>query len=140
DTGYGKMRRLTFVFREAHMTDTVVENRAGAHAAGTDPVRIISLLANELGVRAAQVAAAVDLLDGGATVPFIARYRKEVTGGLDDTVLRQLEVRLIYVRELEERRAAVLDSIEQQGKLTSELQAEIVKADTKQRLEDLYAP
>lgn len=134
------MRRLTLVFRKAHMTDTVVENRAGAHAAGTDPVRIISLLANELGVRAAQVAAAVDLLDGGATVPFIARYRKEATGGLDDTVLRQLEVRLIYVRELEERRAAVLDSIEQQGKLTAELQAEIVKADTKQRLEDLYAP
>ena len=138
--GYGKMRRLTLVLPEAHMTDTAVQNQAGTTATGTDAARIISLLANELGVRAAQVSATVDLLDGGATVPFIARYRKEVTGGLDDGVLRQLEVRLVYVRELEERRAAVLESIQQQGKLNPELQAEIVKADTKQRLEDLYAP
>ncbi|MDS1142137.1 Tex family protein [Pusillimonas sp. SM2304] len=109
-------------------------------AAGIDPARIVALLANELNVRAAQVAATIELLDGGATVPFIARYRKEATGGLDDTVLRNLEVRLIYVRELETRRAAILDSIGQQGKLTPALQQEIQAADTKQRLEDLYAP
>lgn len=134
------MRRLTFVLRNVPMTDTAVQSSTAKTTAGIDPSRIIALLANELGVRAAQVSATVDLLDGGATVPFIARYRKEVTGGLDDGVLRQLEVRLIYVRELEERRAGVLESIDQQGKLTPELQAEIVKADTKQRLEDLYAP
>ncbi|WP_397475757.1 Tex family protein [Pusillimonas sp.] len=104
------------------------------------PEHIIALLANELGAKPHQVAAAIELLDGGATVPFIARYRKEATGGLDDTVLRNLEVRLIYVRELEERRAAVLESIEQQGKLTAALAADIRAADTKQRLEDLYAP
>lgn len=104
------------------------------------PEHIISLLADELGVKPPQVAAAIELLDGGATVPFIARYRKEATGGLDDTILRNLEVRLIYVRELEERRAAVLESIEQQGKLTDALAQEIRAADTKQRLEDLYAP
>ncbi|MFA5596435.1 MAG: Tex-like N-terminal domain-containing protein, partial [Pusillimonas sp.] len=104
------------------------------------PERIIALLAEELGVRPAQVAATVELLDSGATVPFIARYRKEVTGGLDDTVLRNLEVRLIYVRELEDRRATVFESIEQQGKLTPELSAELQAATTKQRLEDLYAP
>lgn len=107
---------------------------------GTDPMRINTLLANELGVRLAQVTAAVDLLDGGATVPFVARYRKEATGGLDDTVLRQLEVRLIYVRELEDRRAAILGSVAEQGKLTVELSEQILQADTKQRLEDLYAP
>ncbi len=104
------------------------------------PEHIIALLAEELGVKPVQVAAAIELLDGGATVPFIARYRKEATGGLDDTVLRNLEVRLIYVRELEERRAAILESIEQQGKLTETLAKEIRAADTKQRLEDLYAP
>jgi protein Tex len=104
------------------------------------PERIITLLAEELGVRPAQVAATVELLDSGATVPFIARYRKEVTGGLDDTILRNLEVRLVYVRELEDRRAAVFESIEQQGKLTPELSAELLAATTKQRLEDLYAP
>src|SRR5690606_4075079 len=82
----------------------------------------------------------VALLDDGATVPFIARYRKEATGGLDDTVLRNLEVRLAYVRELESRRAAVLESISGQGKLTPELNEAIAAADTKQRLEDLYAP
>ncbi len=105
-----------------------------------DPVRIIQQLASELGARPAQVAAAVELLDGGATVPFIARYRKEVTGGLDDTVLRNLEVRLLYVRELESRRHAILVSIDQQGKLTPELAAQLQQADSKQRLEDLYAP
>ncbi len=105
-----------------------------------DSGRIIALLAAELNVRPTQVAAAVELLDGGATVPFIARYRKEATGGLDDTVLRNLEVRLLYVRDLESRRAAILESIEQQGKLTPELRQELLGADTKQRLEDLYAP
>lgn len=97
-------------------------------------------IAQELGVRPEQVAAAVGLLDEGATVPFIARYRKEVTGALDDTQLRQLEERLLYLRELEERRAAILKSIADQGKLTPELQAQIREADTKARLEDLYLP
>ena len=100
----------------------------------------MQLLAAELGVRPAQVAATVTLLDEGATVPFIARYRKEVTGGLDDTVLRNLEARLVYVRELEARRTSILESIHGQGKLTPELRAEIEAADSKQRLEDLYAP
>jgi uncharacterized protein len=111
-----------------------------AGAAGVDNVRIVAQLAAELGVRPAQVAAAVELLDDGATVPFIARYRKEATGALDDTVLRNLEVRLLYLRELEERRIAILESVTQQGKMTPELQKEILEADTKQRLEDLYAP
>ncbi|OVZ60777.1 RNA-binding transcriptional accessory protein [Pigmentiphaga sp. NML080357] len=102
--------------------------------------RIIAQLAEELGARATQVAAAVELLDDGATVPFIARYRKEVTGGLDDTVLRNLETRLEYLRDMESRRAAILASIEQQGKLTPELKEALTAADTKQRLEDLYAP
>jgi uncharacterized protein len=97
-------------------------------------------IAAELGVRPSQVAAAIALLDDGATVPFIARYRKEATGGLDDVQLRALEERLGYLRELEERRAAVLDSIRSQDKLTPELEAAIAAADTKQRLEDLYAP
>lgn len=105
-----------------------------------DTKRMIQQLAEELSVKASQVSAAVDLLDEGATVPFIARYRKEVTGGLDDTVLRQLEVRLLYVRELEERRLAILESINSQEKLTPELLETILSADTKQRLEDLYAP
>ena len=105
-----------------------------------DTARIIEQLAEELSVKSSQVAAAVGLLDEGATVPFIARYRKEVTSGLDDTVLRQLEVRLIYVRELEERRLAILESINSQEKLTPELLSNILEADTKQRLEDLYAP
>jgi len=97
-------------------------------------------IAEEIGVSPRQVIAAVQLLDDGATVPFIARYRKEVTGGLDDTQLRTLEERLGYLRELEDRRATVLASIDEQGKLTSELRAEIEHADTKQRLEDLYLP
>ncbi|MDR1994529.1 Tex-like N-terminal domain-containing protein, partial [Azonexus sp.] len=97
-------------------------------------------IADELKVRPSQVKAAVALLDEGATVPFIARYRKEVTGELDDTQLRTLAERLGYLRELEERRAAVLASIEEQGKLTPELRAEIEEAETKQRLEDLYLP
>ncbi|MBL8486561.1 MAG: RNA-binding transcriptional accessory protein [Rhodocyclaceae bacterium] len=97
-------------------------------------------IAEELGARPAQVAAAVQLFDEGATVPFVARYRKEATGGLDDTQLRTLEERLAYLRELEERRAAVLASIEEQGKLTAELRNDVENADTKQRLEDLYLP
>ena len=97
-------------------------------------------LADELGCQPRQVLAAVALLDEGATVPFIARYRKEVTGGLDDTQLRLLAERLVYLRELEDRRRAILASIEEQGKLTPELAAAITEADTKQRLEDLYLP
>ncbi len=97
-------------------------------------------IAAELKVRPAQVNAAVELLDGGATVPFIARYRKEATDGLDDTQLRDLEARLGYLRELEDRRAAVLKSIDEQGKLTPELRAAIDAAPTKQELEDLYLP
>ncbi|MGV9870263.1 Tex family protein [Rhodococcus koreensis] len=97
-------------------------------------------IAEELDVREGQVAAAVDLLDGGATVPFIARYRKEVTGTLDDAQLRQLEERLRYLRELDERRDAVLESIDSQGKLDDQLRGQIMTADTKARLEDIYLP
>lgn len=98
------------------------------------------LLAAELGVQITQINAAVTLLDEGATVPFIARYRKEVTGGLDDTQLRLLEERLGYLRELEARRAVILASIQEQGKLTPELEAAIDEAETKTLLEDLYLP
>lgn len=101
---------------------------------------IDQVIASELAVSPRQVGAAMELLDGGATVPFIARYRKEVTGGLDDTQLRQLEERLGYLRELEDRRSAVLKSIDEQGKLSDELRASILQADTKSRLEDLYRP
>ena len=104
------------------------------------PLIIEEQIATELNVETAQVRAAIQLLDEGATVPFIARYRKEVTGGLDDTQLRTLEERLTYLRELEERRQSVLASIEEQGKLTPELKADIDAAETKQRLEDLYLP
>ena len=97
-------------------------------------------IAAELGVRPAQVEAAVALFDGGATVPFVARYRKEVTGGLDDAQLRELQTRLGYLRELEERRTAILASIAEQGKLEPALEAAIREADTKARLEDLYLP
>jgi protein Tex len=97
-------------------------------------------IADELGVRPHQVSAAVDLLDGGATVPFVARYRKEATGSLDDTQLRTLEERLRYLRELEERRAVVLDSVRSQGKLDAALEARIRAADSKARLEDVYLP
>ncbi|MGC4028829.1 MAG: Tex family protein [Steroidobacteraceae bacterium] len=97
-------------------------------------------IASELAARPAQIVAAVALLDGGATVPFIARYRKEATGGLDDAQLRALSERLVYLRALEERRAAVLKSINEQQKLTPQLRASIEAADSKQRLEDLYLP
>ncbi len=101
---------------------------------------IIQTISQELSARPSQVEAAIRLLDEGATVPFIARYRKEATDGLDDTQLRHLEERLVYLRDLNERRAVVLKSIDEQGKLTPELQAEIAGAETKQRLEDLYLP
>jgi len=113
------------------MTNTVLEARH---------INILQLIAKELGVGPQQVAAAAQLLDEGATVPFIARYRKEATGNLDDTQLRNLEERLLYLRELEERRATILASIEEQGKLTGELSTAIETATTKQTLEDLYLP
>ncbi|MDQ8050175.1 Tex family protein [Luteibacter sp.] len=97
-------------------------------------------IAQDIAAKPEQVRAAVELLDGGATVPFIARYRKEVTGGLDDIQLRLLEERLRYLRELEDRRAAILDSVAEQGKMTDALKADILSADTKARLEDLYLP
>ncbi len=109
------------------MTDTVA-------------IKIVQRIATELTVQPRQVAAAVQLLDEGATVPFIARYRKEVTGNLDDTQLRTLEERLLYLRELEDRRAAIIASIDEQGKLTDELPTAIESADSKQVLEDLYLP
>src|SRR5438046_10562847 len=97
-------------------------------------------IAEELGVREQQVAAAISLLDGGATVPCTARYRKEATGALDDAQLRTLEERLRYLRELDERRDAILREITAQGKLTDELEAQLRAADAKARLEDLYLP
>ncbi|MET4804116.1 Tex family protein [Bradyrhizobium sp. LB11.1] len=97
-------------------------------------------IAQELGVRAEQVEATVTLLDGGATVPFIARYRKEATGALDDAQLRTLEERLVYLRELEDRRKAILESVREQGKLDAALEASILAADSKARLEDIYLP
>ncbi|VTU27839.1 30S Ribosomal protein S1 [Variovorax sp. PBL-H6] len=133
---YGKLARFVFLF---------FSPSAGARAASAanllpDMQKIIRQLAAEIKVGEHQVKAAVDLLDGGATVPFIARYRKEATDGLDDVQLRELEARLAYLRELEDRRAAVLKSIEEQGKLTPELRAAIDAAPTKQELEDLYLP
>ncbi len=112
-----------------------MEDTATLHAR-----KINQLIAAEIGATPAQVQAAVGLLDEGATVPFVARYRKEATGGLDDTQLRTLETRLAYRRELEARRAAILKSIEEQGKLTEALRADIEGADSKSRLEDLYLP
>ena len=103
-------------------------------------VKIVQLIAKGLGVEPPQVAAAVALLDEGSTVPFIARYRKEATGNLDDTHLRNVEERLLYLRELEERRAVILASIEEQGKLTDELRGAIEASATKQTLEDIYLP
>ncbi|EGR0168074.1 RNA-binding transcriptional accessory protein [Vibrio alginolyticus] len=101
---------------------------------------ICRMIAQELNVRPEQVNAAVTLIDDGNTVPFIARYRKEVTGGLDDTQLRTLDSRLSYLRELDDRRQTILKSIQEQGKLTPELEQEIAQADSKTRLEDLYLP
>lgn len=118
------MSEQTYIPRSAHDTE----------------LRIQSQLATELNVRVNQVAATMQLIADGATIPFIARYRKEATGGLDDTVLRQLEVRLAYLQELEARRDVVMASISEQGKLTGELRRALDTADSKQRLEDLYAP
>ena len=117
------------------MTPQTTSQSASHHTAS-----IQQTIAEELGVRAGQVQAAVDLLDGGSTVPFIARYRKEATGELDDTQLRTLEERLRYLRELEERRDAILESIRSQGKLDEALEAQIRAADSKARLEDIYLP
>ena len=103
-------------------------------------VNIHRQIAQELGVREQQVEATVALLDGGATVPFVARYRKEITGALDDAQLRTLEERLNYLRELEARRAAILESVREQGKLDAALEAAIMAADSKGRLEDIYLP
>ncbi len=102
--------------------------------------KIIAQIAQEIRVQECQVAAAVELLDGGATVPFVARYRKEATGGLDDIQLRELDVRLAYLRELRDRRATIIKSIDEQGKLTPALLAALQDAPTKQELEDLYLP
>ena len=102
--------------------------------------KIARLIAEEINAQPQQALSAIALLDEGATVPFIARYRKEVTGGLDDTQLRNLETRLTYLRELEDRRVAVLASVEEQGKMTDALRADIIAADSKARLEDLYLP
>ncbi|MBO9631409.1 MAG: RNA-binding transcriptional accessory protein, partial [Shinella sp.] len=104
------------------------------------PQKIANLIASEIKASAAQVSAAVGLLDEGATVPFIARYRKEVTGGLDDTQLRTLSERLTYLRELEARRASILESIAGQGKLTDDLAGKIASVMTKAELEDIYLP
>jgi protein Tex len=112
----------------------------GAYEGAGVTTSIDGRIAQELGVREAQVAAAAALLDEGATVPFIARYRKEATGGLDDAQLRTLEERLRYLRELEERRAVILNSIREQGKLDDKLEAAINAADSKGRLEDIYLP
>ncbi|PPJ17968.1 RNA-binding transcriptional accessory protein [Nocardia nova] len=119
------------------------EATTGTEAAAPEKVRLASVgrrIAEELAVRDEQVRAAVELLDGGSTVPFIARYRKEVTGGLDDAQLRQLEERLHYLRELDERRNSILESIRGQGKLDAALEQQIMLAETKARLEDIYLP
>src|SRR5271156_4488452 len=107
-------------------------------AAMSEPIFL--RIATELSVRVEQVKATVELLDGGATVPFVARYRKEATGALDDTQLRTLDERLKYLRELEERREAILKSVREQGKLDAALEAAIRAADNKGRLEDIYLP
>src|ERR1700722_10692952 len=115
-------------------------NRAPRAAARVAMKAINLRIAEELGVREQQGAAAISLLDGGATVPFVARYRKEATGALDYAQLRTLEERLNYLRELEERRIAILNSVREQGKLDAALEAAILAADSKGRLEDIYLP
>src|SRR6185312_3684324 len=109
-------------------------------AMATDITPIAAIIAAEIDAKPQQAAAAIGLLDEGATVPFIARYRKEVTGGLDDTQLRNLAERLVYLREFEARRETILGSIREQGKLTEELEAKIAAASTKAELEDIYLP
>ncbi|TDE26974.1 RNA-binding transcriptional accessory protein [Actinomadura sp. 6K520] len=122
------------------VTATTSQTSTGQQGSQPGVRPITQRIAEEIGVGEGQVRVAVDLLDGGATVPFIARYRKEATGTLDDAQLRALEERLRYLRELDERRAAILESIESQGKLTDELRARITEADSKARLEDIYLP
>ena len=102
--------------------------------------KIFETIAAEIGAEPRQVASAVGLLDEGATVPFVARYRKEATGGLDDTQLRKLSERLVYLRELEDRRKTIADSVSSQGKMTDELARAIAGAATKSELEDIYLP
>ncbi|GAB4584506.1 Tex family protein [Nocardia sp. IFM 10818] len=122
---------------------TASETVSTENPPSTGTVRLASVgrrIADELGVREEQVRAAVELLDAGSTVPFVARYRKEVTGGLDDAQLRQLDERLHYLRELDERRSSIIESIRGQGKLDEALHAQIMLADTKARLEDIYLP
>ena len=101
---------------------------------------ISQVIAGELNVKPQQILAAMNLLDEGNTIPFIARYRKEVTGGLDDTQLRHFETRLIYLRELDDRRQTILKSIDEQGKLSDELREKIFATESKTELEDLYLP
>lgn len=122
------------------MTQLPAPSPASARSSASEPDALFAQIAAELGVKAWQVKAAVELLDGGSTVPFIARYRKEATGTLDDTQLRDLDERLRYLRELADRRRAVLEAIEAQGQLTPELRKAILAADTKSRLEDIYLP
>ncbi len=121
------------------MTDPTTSTPKADLSAQT-ALRIAQRIADEIGCKAGQVNSAVQMLDEGSTVPFIARYRKEATGGLDDTQLRKLEERLIYLREMEDRRVAISKSIEEQGKLTDDLVASIQAADTKSQLEDIYLP
>jgi uncharacterized protein len=116
------------------------KTQSGSNQAASTAARIAQRIADEIGCKSGQVTATVELLDEGATVPFIARYRKEATGGLDDTQLRKLEERLIYLRELEDRRVAIAKSIEEQGKLTDTLERSIQAAETKSQLEDIYLP
>ncbi|WP_158774559.1 Tex family protein [Cobetia sp. L2A1] len=125
---------------DATVTDATNSRPAPTLSPATTARRIQQALAGELGVREEQISATVELLDGGATVPFISRYRKEATGGLDDTQMRLLEERLRYLRELEDRRQVVLESIAEQNKLDAVLERDILAADSKQRLEDLYLP
>src|ERR1700722_9404389 len=121
-------------------TQTTAQNPAGSPTAKETTLGIIRRIAAELGVRDHQVTAAVELLDGGATVPFIARYRKEATGTLDDAQLRTLDERLRYLRELDERREAILRSMREQGRPDDKLEASIMAAESKIRLEDIYRP
>jgi uncharacterized protein len=122
------------------MTNSIFVTELPLESASQVALRITQQIAAEMKVRPQQIAVAIGLMDEGSTVPFIARYRKEVTGGLDDTQLRGIEERLLYLRELEDRRVAILKSIHEQGKLTDALMKSIEAADTKQTLEDLYLP
>src|SRR5690349_4807356 len=128
------------VRQDVLVTQLSAPSAVSAPSRASEDDAIFAQIAAELGVKAWQVKAAVGLLDGGATVPFIARYRKEATGTLDDTQLRDLDERLRYLRELADRRRAVLEAVEAQGQLTPELRKAILAADTKSRLEDIYLP